>query len=285
MSLAATLDKYKQNQLKIITPQLQTWLKTPEANGPLVPPQVWPTISTQLQAVPRVRSSSFSASSSGVCPRAQVLGFLAEEPYEEPDDGLQNIFNDGKWRHIRWQTAGLASGALDLIEVPLTWRNMRLKGSMDGQGTVPKDHPVAEWRNREFGFELKGVNSFAYQYVMRKKPPTIKERHMAQIQRYMLMSGLDLFVAIYESKNNDWHEWVIEANDKLMDESLREVITLNHAIDTEELPPVKPSCLLAMGDDWKNCPYAGATVGTGPCMDWYKNGDPSEPFKVSVATW
>lgn len=272
---------YKDREHKIITPILNDWYKQ-NPDGPLVPSQkTLTTILPHLMGTPRIRHTSFSSSSAGKCPRRQVLDYLAEEALFVPDYRMANIFSDGKWRHVRWQVALLESGALDNIEVRLRWKRMRTLGSMDGQGTVPANHPMLGWRNEEFGFELKGVNPFTYSKIMKKK--IIMDDHMEQIQRYMLISGLKLFVVIYENKGtNEYFEWVIPADSQMQEDSRAELEVLNDSVDQQLLPEPLPSCLLAMGDSWKGCPYAGTQPKSGPCME-YHTSSAKDPFAAHRA--
>lgn len=282
MSLGSTIKAHREGQQKIVSPILNKWLRD-NPDGALVPSErTMQMILPSLVSPPRIRHTSFSSSSAGTCPRAQVLAYLAREQNWVPSTQMAGVFNDGKWRHVRWQVNLLESGALDQIEVGLKWRRMRTLGSMDGSGHVKSNHPVAEWRDEEFGFELKGVNPFTYGQIMKKKPggrpPQIMPKHMEQVQRYMLLAGLKLFVVIYENKGtNEFHEWVIPADPLVQAASHKELTVVNKAIDNETLPPPLPSCLLAMGGDWKDCPFAGSVKMTGACMD-HHTGTLGDPF-------
>jgi hypothetical protein len=207
----------------------------------------------QLTATPRDRTQSFSASSAGYCERAQVFGFYgAEAP--SPDPQLAAIFNDGKWRHIRWQALLLTAEILDDIEEALRWNRMLQRGTMDGIGHVPDDHYRKDWRGKQFGFELKGVNAFQFD-AHKKNGPT--EKHLKQIHRYFLISGLELFSVVYENKSTqEPYEWVIEPDPVRMDEERQEVANLKEAIDTQTLPPMLPECV-AHKATWKKCNYGG----------------------------
>lgn len=243
----------KQNQ--IVSLRYRQWL-TQHGDDPL-PDWVVERIKKQMLAVPRNRTASFSASSAGQCLRRQELQFLGIPPEfgMEPDSRLLNIFNDGKWRHLRWQANLLAATILDRIEVPVPWTRMRSMGTIDGAGWVPSDHPRISWRNKEFGFELKGMNPWDYSKAVNKD--TQKEEHLRQIARYCLQGGFELYVCLYEDKaTNNWKEWVIEPEDKLMAEVEQELWELNHAIDRKQLHPILPSCKMRRGPTWEQCMYS-----------------------------
>lgn len=220
-----------------------------------------------LTTKPRVRSGSFSASSAGQCHRRQVLSYIGIDTGQVNGYQLQNIFEDGKWRHMRWQAIMLQSGLLDQAEVPLDWPKMRSKGSMDGQGTVPDNHPRAEWRGKEFGFELKGVSPYVFNSYVQQGG---KLEHKKQVHRYFLASGVDLFVILYEDKaTQNWHEWVLEPDPVLLAEQQMELEALNTAVDNKILPPVLPECQQGKGTEYKACPYGkDSNICLGITQDW-----------------
>lgn len=252
--------KAARNADLIITPSLNEWLL--QHGDEEVPEDVAAKVMKQMTTKPRVRSASFSASSAGMCERRQVLGFLGIAEVGATDPQLQNIFNDGKWRHLRWQTMLLTAGLMDTMESPLRWKRMRSLGTMDGRGVVDDSHPKPGWRGLEFGLELKGVSGFMFPKY--RKSEEFKAEHKKQVHRYFLMSGLDLFVIIYEDKStNNWFEWVIEPDDETLQEQLEELRRLNNAVDQERLPPILPQCKARTGPTFNECPYGGKG---GPCL-------------------
>lgn len=244
----------------IVTPRYKRWLKH-HGDEALLPQDgrdgIGGKILEQLLAQPRDRTGSFSASSAGGCERAQVFGYHGAES-EPHDAGLLAIFNDGKWRHIRWQALLLQAGIIDEIEFPLMWKGKQQRGTMDGQGVVPDDHGIEEWRGEMFGFELKGVNAFQYDGFTKSGP---KEEHLNQVARYFLLSGLELFSIVYENKSTQaCHEWVVSRDDPGMKERIAvqraEVESLlSYALDGT-LPPQLPECAMGKGM-WKKCGYGG----------------------------
>lgn len=248
------------DQRRIVLPRYTMWLAR-NGDAPLIPNDgrngIGAKILEQMIAVPRDRSGSFSASSAGSCPRAQVFGYHGAEA-ESPSPQLQAIFEDGKWRHLRFQAILLTAGILNDIEVPLFWKRKEQRGTMDGAGLVPMDHPVEEWRGAEFGFELKGVNAFQYDGFTKKGP---KEEHLNQVARYFLLSGLEWFSIVYENKSTQaTHEWVIGRDDPGMAgriaEQRAEVDLLHQHAEEGTLPPQLPLCAQGKGA-WKTCNFGG----------------------------
>lgn len=220
--------------------------------------EVHQIIAEQLSKPPRDRSGSFSSSSSGKCERLQVFNYIGQGADDLPqsnDPRLQQIFYDGSFRHLRWQAVLLQAKIIDRIEVPLSWKKMRSEGSMDGLGVVHDEHPRPDWRGLEFGFELKGMNSWGYKSQIEKG---IREDHLDQVHRYFLSSGLELFVIIYENKDTqEWTEWVITPNGLIIQGQNEELKRLNKWVDTQKLPPMLDECKKQTGKTFNDCPKGG----------------------------
>ncbi len=258
-SLTKTLRAAKMYSEHIITHRLNMFLM----NNPnlVLDDSVADIIREEITKQPRVRSSSFSSSSAGTCQRRQVFQFLGIDSGGVNGPQLQNVFYDGTWRHLRWQAVLLQAGILHTIEYPLKWDAMRSRGTMDGLGLVPDDHPREEWRGLEFGFELKGINSFGYKSAQTNG---VKEEHLDQVHRYFLSGGFPLFVIIYENKDTqEWTEWVVTPDPVRLEAQRQELAALNEYVEKEQLPAMIPGCVSREGKEWKWCPYAGET---GVCV-------------------
>ena len=250
--------KAAQGTDKIVTPIIRDWLM--QHGDDALDEDVARWVYEQLITKPRERHSSFSASSAGSCLRAQELQFLAMPGQDTIDPRLQNIFNDGKWRHLRWQAMCMMSGALIRAEMPLFWRSKRSRGTIDGLGIVTDDHRRTMWRGLEYGFELKGVNPFIYHRAV-KGDPEIKHEHLCQVHRYFLMGGFDLFVVLYENKGTqEWYEWVIEPDDEYMEIARQELDDLNDSIDNQKLSKMLPQCRIGKGA-FKECTFGMTSKG------------------------
>lgn len=223
------------------------------------PPWVVKRIAAQMLKQPRDRSGSFSASASGGCQRAQMLQFLGKTPSPtgQVPSGLQAIFTDGKWRHLKWQADNLTAGIITDMEFSVRWGRKHAYGTMDGLGIVPDDHPNEEWRGELFATEYKGVNAF--EYTKKVSQPHPDDDHMRQVSRYSLMTGIKLFSVIYENKSTQaFHEWVITPPKSYMDESLQELEDLNWHLERHELPQMLKPCRFHMGKVWEDCKFGGA---------------------------
>src|SRR5690606_6649176 len=103
----------------------------------------------------------------------------------------------------------------------------------------------------------------------------LHEPHRRQVHKYMLMSGLPLFVIVYEDKSTQqWTEWVVEPDPQLLEETRGELERLNAAVDNRRLPEMLEGCKLQRGKVWQDCPLSGAS---GPCVSartWPKRSTP-----------
>ena len=233
----------------IITPRLEKWLR---AEGDIVPTgDILSRLSAVMSTPPRDRSSSFSASSRGSCERSQVFGYIGVEGINTIDSVLRNLFNDGTWRHLRWQAMLLQSKMIDDIEVKLSVPEYRLKGSMDGVGT---------YDTKPFGWELKGIRSLS---KVKHEPLPY---HLLQIHSYMFASGLDVFSLIYEDKaNQQWKEYTVTVDDEIMIEVTDELKVLNDSVSDKILPDILEECENGKGYTYNSCSYKEFCLG---CKDY-----------------
>jgi hypothetical protein len=247
------LIKAFQDDRLIITPRLNMWLLQHGDDG--YSEATVAKIAEQLRSKPRIRHSSFSSSGAGACLRAQVLSFLGVVGEGAIDPQLANIFQDGKWRHLRLQAAMLEAGIIDEIEYVLSWPKLRSRGTADGAGVVPMDHPMQRWRGKSFGVEVKGVSTFQFSKYEGADP---NAKHEAQVDRYFLASGFDLFVFLYEDKTTQrMLEWVVEPDARKIAAARAELVELNTAVDTKTLPSMLPGCQMRNGIEWTHCSFAG----------------------------
>ncbi len=244
----------------IISPRYESFLLS-HLDDP-VPENIASRIRDLLMAKQRDRTKSFSASSAGQCHRAQIYGYHGVQVSNVVNVALAAIYNNGRWAHLKLQTAMLMAGVFEHpedIEVPIIWKRMRTRGTMDGWGTVPMDHPHVNWRGKTFGAELKTCHSGVYQKLIEDG----MGKYARQVTRYFHLAGVELFAVFAEEKNtNRYNEWVIEADPQLIAEDKDELDTLNHAVANKQLPDRLPQCQHFTGDTFRNCSFG--RLG-GPC--------------------
>lgn len=205
------------------------------------------------------RSNRFGASSRGKCQRRQIFSFLGMPVLKMIDPEQQNLFNDGKWRHIRWQMLATQAGALTHPEWPATWKKYRVKVSLDGLHA-----------DDGYGFELKGDRNWSR--VMDGVP----DEHLLQIHTMFGATGYDRFAYVVEDKaSQQWREIVVHRDEGIMRRVRQELEELNDAVEDHRLPAVLPACAQKAGP-YRQCPYASQ------CLQRSAEGD---PWPVQPGDW
>ncbi len=156
-----------------ITPKLMGWLSRNDGIH-TDDPAIIEKVLAVLAPSSGDRSGHFHPSQLYQCPRKQLFEFYGLEGSKSFSPTLQNLFNDGHFRHLRWQIMLLNAGILTDIEVKVTLDKYRLGGSMDGVN-----------ENEGWVFELKGTSQFST--VQRSG---VMAPHKKQIQAYLLASAL-----------------------------------------------------------------------------------------------
>jgi hypothetical protein len=223
-----------------ITPKLTGWLAN-HGEGVVVEHPEAAELLIELATRGGSRAEAFHPSQLYRCQREQVFGYFGVEQLKWFNPTLQNIFNDGTWRHIRWQLMLMNAGILSRVEVKVAMPEYRLVGSMDGV-------------NDEQGwmFELKGTSQFST-----IKKSGVMPAHVKQVQAYLMAAGLDKAVVIYENKSNqEWAEFEVHQDEQTVKEVTEILGLLNHAIDHGELPEVQDECKSGKGAAFNNCSYS-----------------------------
>lgn len=228
----------------IITQRFNIYLATVEEPG-FIDPKDKKTLSLVTQLLLRRphghRSGAWHPSSLHTCPRAQVFSFLGVPAKVKINPGLQHVFNDGHWRHVRWQIALKQAGLVDEVEVGVTNRRYHMEGHLDALKTD------------EYTVELKGIHSMQYQYILSEPKP----EHADQVEAYFVMTGYDTGVIIYEDKSsNNWHEHVVHPDKQRRRRIVQLIDRLNTHINQHTLPLPLDDCRARKGPIYRDCPYA-----------------------------
>lgn len=209
------------------------------------------------------RSGRFGASSRGKCHRAQMWTFLGMPSRKVIEPETLNVFNDGKYRHLRWQVMGIQSGALTHVEYPLSLKKYRLTSSVDGLNSEEK-----------FIFELKGDRYMARLMDGSEEPDSVVSKHMLQVGTMFLMTGWEKCSYLMEDKGtNDWRERVVYRDEKVIAEVRKELEELNEHVEYRTLPEPLAACRAKEGP-YRTCPFAR------PCIERWERGIlhwPDEP--------
>jgi len=194
----------------------------------------------QLGSVGRKRSGTISASSLGECGRYQQFVYLGM-PKLLPDAKNAAKMANGSFMHLRWQMEGLTEGWLSHAEVPLDKNVFGLSGTMDG---LLYDDSI---------LELKSINTNGFSRVVTFGPLI---PHLFQMATYMMCSGIDKGVFIYENKDNqEYKEIVVTPNDVDFEETRIRAEWMWGSTVTKKLHEPLGKCIDREGWEYNSCPF------------------------------
>lgn len=224
-----------------ITPKLQSWLTKHPEGVKVTDPAIMKKVEDILMGVSKSRAGAFHPSQLYQCPRAQVYGYYDVPTVREFNPQLQNIFNDGHFRHLRWQITLLEAGILTDVEVPVYDPINRIEGSMDGVNS-----------KENWMFELKGTSQFR-QVQQRGALPA----HIKQVHAYLFVSGIPEAIILYEDKSTQqWHEITVQRDETIIGEIKGILEELNYSVDNDTLPERYEDCENQTGATYNSCQYA-----------------------------
>ena len=200
-----------------------------------------------LQATPRDRRGTISASSLGSCRRRQIFTYLGY--YEiPPSPKVAAIFQNGTFMHIRWQMAGLTEGWLAQAEVPVGENKYSMSGTQDG---IAYEGSIVEFKSiNSNGF--RGVNTFG-----------VKDEHKFQVGTYGAATGVDKAVVIYECKDTqDYREFVVNIDDELIKDVQTITDLVWDLVERNELPEPLAPCEEKTGFRYNGCPFRDRCLQT-----------------------
>lgn len=194
----------------------------------------------QLAGKDRVREGTISASSLGECKRYQQFVFLGF-PKLPPDAKNAAKMHNGSFMHLRWQMEGLTEGWLQHAEVPVHSDAYGLMGTMDGinyNGSI---------------LELKSINVNGFSRVGAFGPLI---PHLFQMATYMLCSGIEQGVFLYENKDTqEYHEIVVQPEDLPITEAVMAAEDMKKSLEAQKLYEPLGDCMDQKGWKYNSCPF------------------------------
>lgn len=264
-TLGAIIKRIRESEALVITPRIDQYLiEHPE--GIVVPDEMQPLLQYLTGPSPNAdRSARFGASGRTSCLRQQVFAFQGMPPLFRMDPQLQNIFNDGTWRHIRWQMMGLLAGVFvnEWWDVPNGKFGTVEQAPVEVKHKLPQYHTSVslDGENTEegFGFELKG-----HGWIGKVVEEGLPDKHMAQVHTYFVATGHDRFIYVAEDKrSNNWKEIIVRQERRWMIQVKDELNALSDAVEDQKLPAVLPACRAKKGPDYQGCPFRHQCVEQG----------------------
>jgi len=213
----------------------EDWMRRDEPFSP----EAQAFVASELAKGDRDRRGSFSASGLGSCPRQQQFTWIGLEKLAQSAERMAILLN-GKFVHLRLQAAGLTAGWLKAAEVPIPDNVTGLKGTMDG---ICVDDEI---------LEAKSINDRAMGYV--KDAP--KEEHTYQAQTYLVTTGLEKAVILYENKNTQaLKEHIVHHDDAADKKIIGRALDLQQRTAELDLFPMLPKCVEGKGWQFDYCDY------------------------------
>jgi hypothetical protein len=201
----------------------------------------------QLAKPDRLRKGTVSASSLGECPRKQQFTYLGMSKLPPTAQNAMRRQN-GNFVHLRWQMEGLTEGWLKAAEVAIRPLNSHgLSGTMDG---VLYEESI---------LEIKSINLNGFRRINTFGP---MHEHLFQMATYMLTSGREKGVFIYECKDNqEYTEIVVGPDEVPLEEAERTAEEMWQHIKAETLYEPREKCLDQTGYVYNSCPFKDRCLG------------------------
>jgi hypothetical protein len=195
---------------------------------------------SQLGKVDRKRQGTISASSLGECERYQQFVYIGMPRLPFDAKNMAKVQN-GSFMHLRWQMEGLTEGWLRHAEVAVKSDAYHLMGTMDG---VLYDGSI---------LELKSINSNGFSRVSTFGPLI---PHLYQMATYMLCTGEEKGVFLYENKDTqEYTEIVVWPDDLPMTEMVSKAERMWQSTRAEVLSEPLSDCMDQKGWKYMSCPY------------------------------
>lgn len=213
-----------------------------------------------ITMVPRHRPHGrLSPSSLGGCKREAVLKFLGVKGKRRVDLDLELIFEDGNWRHHKWQAI-----FLDMQKV--LGRNKFRVVSFESDAILPDlfvagsldVHIICD--GKHYIIDIKGINDFGFKRVCIDTDAPMP-KHVDQLTAYMKAKKVRRGIIMYENKDKNLLKSFLVMYDKKQWKQVTawtdEVIT---ALENERLPAKDHACNRG-NFAYGRCQYAGLCYG------------------------
>lgn len=209
--------------------------------------------------VPRLRPGGrLSPSTIGGCERQAAFKFLGVEGKRKLDPDQELIFDDGNWRHHRWQATffdmeavlGPENFKVYSVEAAVTYPPLLIAGHSDA---------LLKFDNKRVVLDIKGIRDSGFNYVYQQGKP--KTEHVDQLTSYMKAHKVNDGILFYENKDNQSNR-AFEV--KFSPERWLKIkvwcVSVLRQLNRKELPPKHPDC--EQGNFlYDRCPYAQLCYG------------------------
>ncbi len=199
-----------------------------------------------------------SPSSIAGCQRKAVFNFLGAEKVNRVDPDTELIFEDGNWRHHKWQCM-----FRDMTKVLGKERFQLL--SIEKKVLIPELYVCGRYdalikiNGKKYVVDFKGIRDYGFQYVYREHKP--KEEHVKQLLTYCVARNVRRGILLYDNKDNQSFKcYVIEWDEDVWGEVERWCQKVIASLNRRQLPARHPGCS-AGTFLFEHCVYAPICYG------------------------
>jgi hypothetical protein len=212
---------------------------------------------------PNVRPlGRLSPSTIGGCERLAALKFLGVKGSKRVDPDSELIFDDGNWRHHKWQANFTEMEAIlgpdtfqcVAIELPVRYKMLYIAGALDAHIRIADRDEMVDWI-----VDIKGINKFGFQDVFNSQEP--KEAHVRQLIAYMRARKVRRGILLYDCKDDQRYQvFTITFTSKEWEKVSDWCESVIDQITYQKLPPMHPDCQHGTFL-YEKCPYRKLCYG------------------------
>lgn len=204
-----------------------------------------------------------SPSSVGGCERQAVFKFLGTEGVHTVKPETQMIFEDGHWRHHKWQAMFTEMEAIlgpDTfqclsIEERVTHKELHIAGALDAHIAIFDRGEMVDWV-----VDIKGINKWGFADVYSAQEP--KEAHVKQLISYMRARRVRRGMILYDCKDDQRTKvFTIKFSSREWAEVAEWCERVIDAVDQQRLPPMDSECNKGTFL-YEKCPYRRLCYGS-----------------------
>lgn len=189
----------------------------------------------------------------GGCSRKAVFTFLGTRPRKAVDLDLELIFEDGNWRHHKWQAL------FHDMEIVLGKDRFEVV-SIEDKGVDPElylmgySDAIIRINGVLYVVDFKGINDRGYTYVF--SDDEAKPAHVIQVTGYEHLFKVDKGILLYDNKNNQRTRSIAVpwSDENWADTRGWAEGVLGH-LDDRKLPARHPECNAGSLEYESKCPF------------------------------
>jgi hypothetical protein len=185
----------RQDRRSVLKSLVETWMADNEDKLFSYTPEEFEVLRQLVVVGVRRDQTVFSPSSATSCQRKQVIDkFLPSIKLRDPRPLY--YFDDGRWRHLRWQMVFFKMGIVDSIEEFTSAGVLEYGGTTDVRITIRvggKQTPVI--------VDIKGANASRWNNINKTKKPLFD--NLIQLLIYLHINDVEHGILWYENKNTN----------------------------------------------------------------------------------